>query len=120
MTALFTNNAWGTLNGGISAIATTINLGTGQGAKFPAPTGGDHFLATLVGYDGEGKENAWEIVKCTARSTDALTVVRAQEGTTGAIWSTGARIELRITAGNVGDFLTPAVDESELFFMGLL
>jgi hypothetical protein len=39
-----------------------------------------------------------EIVKCTARSTDVLTVTRAQENTTARAYSAGDRIEIRITA----------------------
>jgi hypothetical protein len=42
--------------------------------------------------------NNLEIVKCTARSTDVLTVVRGQESTTARAYSTGDRIEIRITA----------------------
>lgn len=101
MTQLFTNNAYGTLNGAITNVATSIVLGSGQGARFPSPSGGDYFLVTLVGVNGNGAENAWEIVKCTARSTDTLTVVRAQESTTGVAWSSGARIELRMTAASI-------------------
>ena len=96
---LFANNAYGSLASGISDAATSFVLATGQGARFPNPTNGDYFLITLVAIDGGGAESAWEIVQVTARSTDTLTVVRAQEGTTGATWPAGTRIELRLTAG---------------------
>ncbi|QOJ19482.1 MAG: hypothetical protein HRU77_01480 [Gammaproteobacteria bacterium] len=103
---LYKNNAFGSLSGGISDSSTVISLATGQGARFPSPTGGDYFLATLIGVDGNGAENAWEIVKVTARATDGLTVVRGQEGTTAVAWSAGARIEMRITAGTLSNIAT--------------
>lgn len=101
MPQLFTNNAFGSLAGSVNGAATTFVLASGNGAKFPAPTGGDYFLATLIGLDGNGAESVWEIVKCTARSTDQLTVVRAQEGTTATTWNAGTRIEIRWTAAGI-------------------
>ena len=101
MAQLFANNAYGSLAGNINGAATTIILAAGNGARFPSPTGGDFFYATLIGIDANGAENTWEIVQCTARSTDQLTVVRAQEGTTAASWNAGTRIEIRWTAAGV-------------------
>ena len=93
MAQLFANNAVTTLNGAITAIATTIT--TTDGSVFPSPTGGDFFLATLS--DGTNIE----IVKCTSRSTNDLTVVRAQEGTTGFAFADLDDIEMRLTAGTL-------------------
>ena len=87
------NNAFGTLASGIASGATSITLTTGHGARFPSLGAGDYFYATLI-----DTSNNLEIVKCTARSTDVLTVVRAQEGTSARAYSTGDRIEIRITA----------------------
>lgn len=108
MTQVFKNNAYSSLAAELSAIGTLANLATGQGARFPAPTGGDHFLATLILLDGNGAETAWEIVKCTARATDGLTIERAQEGTTARIWPAGSRIEARTTAGTLDSFTDTA------------
>lgn len=105
MTQLFANNAAATLNGAINSSVTTINLTAGHGARFPAITGSDYFYLTLIGLDGSGVENAWEIVKVTARSTDALTVVRGQDGTAAASWASGTRIELRDTAATLTGML---------------
>ena len=91
---LFANNATGYLNASINSSATSIVLQSGQGASFPSPSGGNWFLVTL--FDGT---STIEVVKCTARSTDTLTVVRAQEGTTAASFAAGALIELRATKG---------------------
>ena len=104
MTQVFKNNAYASLAAELSAAGTLATLATGQGSRFPAPTGGDHFLATLILLDGNGAETAWEIVKCTVRATDGLTIERAQEGTTARIWPVGSRIELRTTAGTLDSF----------------
>ena len=104
MTQVFKNNAYASLAAELSASGTLATLAAGQGARFPAPTGGDFFLATLILLDGNGAETAWEIVKCTARATDGLTIGLAQEGTTARIWPVGTRIELRTTAGTLDSF----------------
>jgi hypothetical protein len=98
---LFANNANATLASGITNVATSMSLASGKGALFPNPSGGDWFLLTLT---QAGIESSWEIVKCTARSTDTLTIVRAQEGTTGLAWATADKAELRLTAGS---FIAP-------------
>lgn len=104
MTQLFKNNAYGSLAAELSNVATSVTLGTGQGAKFPSPTGGDFFYATIVGLDGNGSESSWEIVKVTARASDVLTIVRAQESTSAATWPAGSRIEMRVTADTLSSF----------------
>ena len=80
------NRAISSLASDVTDVATTWILATGEGAKFPA-TGDFHVTCED------------EIVKVTARSTDTLTVTRAQEGTTGAAHTAGKAVELRITAG---------------------
>ena len=87
------NNAFATLAAGITNSATSITVASGQGARFPTLGAGDYFYATLI-----NTSNQLEIVKCTARSGDVLTVVRAQEGTTARAYDVGDRIEIRITA----------------------
>ncbi len=94
----FANSAFATLASGINSSATSITLTTGQGARFPSLSAGDYFFATLI-----DTSNNLEIVKCTARSTDVLTVTRGQESTTARAFSTGDRIELRITAQGIVD-----------------
>jgi len=92
----FANNAFATLASGINSSVTSITVTTGQGARFPTLGAGDYFYATLV-----DTPNNLEIVKCTARSTDVLTVVRAQESTTARAYSAGDRIEMRVTAASL-------------------
>ena len=96
-----TNNAFATLAAGINSSATSITLTSGQGARFPTLTASDYFYATLI-----DTSNNLEIVKCTARSTDVLTVVRAQETTTARAYNTGDRIEIRLTAQTFIDAAT--------------
>lgn len=108
MTQLFKNNATGSLASSIGTTDTLLALATGHGARFPTPTGGDHFQLTLVGLDVNGNEASWEIVRCTARSNDSLTVVRAQENTSALAWPAGARVELRVTAGTLDSFTDTA------------
>ena len=105
MAQLYTNNAYGSLASPITSTATTIALATGNGARFPSVPAGDYFLLTLIGLDSNGIENSWEIVKVTARSNDALTVVRGQEGTTAAAWPAGSRVELRVTSATMSSLL---------------
>jgi hypothetical protein len=90
---LFSNNASGALASSITTAATTITLTTGAGAQFPAISGGNYFYATLT-----DASNNLEIVKVTARASDVLTVVRAQEGTIARAYAAADKLELRVTA----------------------
>jgi hypothetical protein len=93
---VFKNNAKTTLSAGITASATSITVS--DGSVFPSLSGGDVFFLTL----DDGTNN--EIVKCTAISTNTLTVVRAQESTTARTFSSGDEAQLRLTAGILGLF----------------
>lgn len=108
MTQLFSDNASGKLNAGITASDTSIVLQAGQGAKFPSPTGGDHFKLTLT---QPSTETSWEIVTIVGRTTDTLTVGvpgsasanvagRGVDGTTAASWASGDKAEHRLTAAD--------------------
>ncbi len=87
------NNAFGTLSAGISTTDTTVTVDSGQGTRFPTLGAGEYFFATLV-----DTSNNLEIIKVTARSTDSMTIVRAQDNTTAAAFSIGDRLELRPVA----------------------
>lgn len=104
-TPQFSNNASSTLAVAITTTTTSLTLAAGTGAKFPALSGGNWFMLTLYSVTGV-TESLWEIVKCTARSGDVLTVVRAQEGTTARSWSIGTPVELRLTASVASDLVT--------------
>ncbi len=91
------NNAKSTITDNpLTSGATTLNVQTGDGVKFPAAP----FQATLYTTDAA----LGEIVKITVKSTDAFTIVRAQEGTTAQSWAQNAHLELLVTAKLFDDF----------------
>jgi len=97
-TFLFANNASSTLAAPISNSATSLTLASGAGAEFPNPSAGQQFALTL---NDAATGLLTEIVYCTARSGDTLTVVRAQEGTVAQNWLAGDLAASLITAGNL-------------------
>ena len=98
MDILFANNAKTLLNGAILIDATSIVVD--DGSDFPSPTGSQFFYATL---QNPVDDTDYEIVKCTARTGNTLTVTREQEGTTHQAWSDGTLCELRLTAGAIDE-----------------
>jgi hypothetical protein len=104
MGVLLKNNTSSLLVGSVSAGTTSVVVTTGAGAGFPAVGVGDYFYATLVSPTG-----LYEIVKCTARVNDVLTIVRAQEGTVAIPFPDGSRIDLRVTAQSVIDAIADRV-----------
>lgn len=98
---IFSNNASTTLAASLNNLATSLDVLAGAGSLFPTPAGGDYFLLTLVDINGQ-----IEIVKCTARSADTLTIVRGQEGTSPRSFASGDTCELRITAQGIGSLHT--------------
>lgn len=99
MPALFKNNASALLAASISNTATTIVVSAGIGNSFPSPSGTSYFYGTL--FDSAGN---YEIVKCTARVTDTLTVVRAQDGTNPLAFAAGDGFALRPIAAVFNNF----------------
>jgi len=97
---LFSNNAASVLASGITNSATSLTVTAGTGIKFPVITGSDFFLVTLCQISGTTEVNH-EVIKVTARSTDTLTLMRAQEGTTALAFNAGDKVELRITKGSI-------------------
>lgn len=100
MPAKLTNNASSTLLGDIDTDDTTLAIALADATDFPALDEGEWFPLTVV--DGVG---ALEIMRCTARSSNTLTVTRAQEGTTARAFSAGARAEVRPTAAVLAEFV---------------
>ena len=79
------NRAFSTLASGISDSDLSLTVATGEGALFPSTY---PFHITIED----------EILECTNRSTDVLTVTREAEGTTAAAHAADKAVELRITA----------------------
>lgn len=96
MVELYANNAHGVLSVGISDVDLSLSLDTGEGARFPNPSGLDFFRCSIETADGL----TTEIVFVSARSGDNFTtIVRGQEGTTPSAFPSGSRVRLRPTAG---------------------
>jgi len=99
------NNASGVLEGDITDVATTVVLEAGDGANFPSTY---NYHITIDD----------EIMAVTNRSTDTLTVIRAQEGTAAVAHYDGADVRLNITAKALSD-LNTAVNAIENGTVGL-
>lgn len=95
--AVSTVAADGSLNNTTNPV--TFNVVSGGGAFFPSTF---PFLITV--------EN--EHLRCTARTTDALTCDRAQDGTSNAAHANGVAVELRTTASMI-DEITLATNNLE-------
>lgn len=94
MSIKLANNAVSVLALAISNSSTTVQLRSGDGARFPALAFGQWYPITVVSTDGD-----IEIMRVVGRSGDTLTVERSQEGTASRSFPSGSPIELRITAG---------------------
>lgn len=101
---LFTNRASSTLAFAITPTATSLTVASGQGSLFPSPSSGEIFHVALVDTSGN-----FELVRCTARSGDVLTVARGVEGTVAQAFSAGSRVELRLTAEIMSSFIQGTV-----------
>ena len=88
------NRAESTLASGINDSVTSLTVATGEGANFPAT----NFHITIDD----------EILLCSSRTTDTLTVERAEEDTTAASHSEDAAVELRVTAEIISELQTAA------------
>jgi hypothetical protein len=95
-TFLMSNNAASNLAAPISNTALSVTLTAGTGAEFPNPSGGQQFPIT---FNDAATGLLVEIVYCTARVGDTLTIVRAQEGTVAQNWLAGDLAANLITAG---------------------
>jgi len=81
------------------AAAISIVLTSGHGAKLPAPaTAGEFNLVwwDSTTYPDPSDDPNVEVVRCTARSTDTLTITRAQESTAASTKNTSGKTYLMI------------------------
>ena len=89
-----------------SALATqlliagvSLDVTAGQGTLFP--TG--NFLAVMWTGSSPLTDATREIVLCSSRSTDTLTITRAQESTSAKQWEIGTHIAHIVTAGKLNE-----------------
>lgn len=105
----FSNFAAGTLTAPLSKTATSLSqVGATNSKPFPTVSNPTYFYATLIDQAsyaaGISPPNQFEIIKVTTYAgSGAMTITRAQDGTTAQTWSVGDRIELRLTAQAIAD-----------------
>ena len=80
------NNANSNLDGAITDVAATLAVTAGEGANFPSTADGDFWVTVDT-----------EVMLCTSRAGDTLTVTRAQQSTSGVAHDDGAAVELLMT-----------------------
>ncbi len=111
------NKGASTVATGFNATATTFSVATGEGARFPSPTGGNYTLIVLQNAAG-----VREIICVVGRSGDAMTVgipgsaaanvlgrnYESIYGMAAAAWVTGDVVACRPTAAiGMGDHIIP-------------
>ena len=107
MAVKFANNVSTSLSAAINATQTTISVADASG--LPTLSSGDYIYLTI---DTDTNSPTIEVVKVTGVSTNTLTVVRGQDGTTASSFSSGAKVELRVTAAALDDISSAADTES--------
>lgn len=110
MAVLITNNARTTLASNIGTGDTSLSIASADAGEFPSPSASDWFPLTIVDSGGN-----MEIVRVTARIGAALTIVRAQEGTTAKAFASGARCELRTTAAAINEIYNNSYSKSQVY-----
>lgn len=94
-TPLFANNVVSSLAAAITAGATSLQVAAGDGTLFPAPDVYEYFVVTVKDVSSGQRE----IMHCTGRTGDVLSVDRAQEGTTAIGFAGGSEVSMQLTAG---------------------
>jgi len=100
---IYKNNVESLLNGILAIDASTLPVTAGDGTKFPSTF---PFRLTIWNksiYSNPGNDTGMEIVHCTGRTGDNLTIVRAQEGTSASAHTSGETVAMLITAGHFND-----------------
>lgn len=92
------NFAKATVSTGYDASATSIVLTGGHGAKLPSAVPFRVVWWNSTDYADPSDDPNVEIVEVTAKATDTLTVVRAQEGTSASTKNTGSKTYKMIAA----------------------
>lgn len=104
-----------TVSTGYDASATSIVLTSGHGAKLPSTFSYNLVWWNSTDYGSPADDPNVEIVRVTDRSTDTLTVTRAQEGTSAATHNTDGKtykMLLGTTAKMITDIDSNKLDKS--------
>jgi len=103
---------------GYDDVATSIILSAGDGAKLPNPAADGEFNLiwwNTTDYVDPSDDPNKEIVRCTARSTDTLTIARAQEGTAASTKNTEVKV-YRMILGLTAKMITDIEADLWLLF----
>jgi hypothetical protein len=94
----------------LASGGTSMVITTGDGNKLPNPSVDGAFNLTI--YNASDPFVTPEIVRCTAKSGDTLTITRAQEGTTATNKTSGSTwyVELTPTAKTIQDIDSAKLD----------
>ena len=90
-----------TASTGYDQSAVSIALSAGHGARLPNPGSDGAFNLVWFNstdYSDPTDDPNREIVRCIARSTDTLTITRAQEGTSASTKNSAGRVYLLVLA----------------------
>lgn len=99
----FRNNARSTLLNAISASSTSITLQLLAGEAFPTLSTGQIFSLIVWSTD----LTTYEVMYCTAKTGDTLTVERGKEGTIARSFAAGAVVVHNVTAGFLSQLVGP-------------
>lgn len=91
---VFSNKGVAVLDTSFGTASTILVLSIGEGSKFPVTTPGDFFDVVFE----DRRTGLYEICRCTSRTGDQLTLVRATQGTTARSWPAGTQLSHRVTA----------------------
>ena len=100
---IYKNNANSLIVGTLAAGATTLNVTASEGANFPSTFPFRLTLWDATAQGDPGEDSGMEVVHVTGRTTDALTIVRGQEGTADVEHAAGEKVAMLWTAGHFND-----------------
>ena len=112
MTVQFRNHAETTLASAFAASATELTVALGDGREFPTNLSDDNPCYIAL----EDTNNNYEVLRCTARTADTITVERGRDGTTPRDWSAGDTVFMPPLAGALEEMqsLTGRVVETDI------
>jgi hypothetical protein len=98
----------------VASGGTSIVISSGDGAKLPDPAVDGAYNLTI--YEEGNPFSLPEIVRVTTRSSDTLTVTRAQEGTTATTKTAGTtwKVVMFPTAKTIQDIDTAKLDVADV------
>ena len=102
-----------------NAAATTVVLNPGHGLYLPDPSTEGAFNAVwwnITDFPDPSKDSNREVVRITAKSTDTLILLRAQEGTSATTKNTAGKtycLMLTITAKTISDINSHLLFETD-------